>query len=84
MLLRRIIREEAGITPSLQLRMRGGTLALRPGTRAWHRRPGPSRPSSHKVVMLRNRLRTLEQVNASDLPDMWSEAQGYVSGCYDR
>ena len=34
--------------------------------------------------MLRNRLRTLEQVlNASDLPnDAKVKAQGYISGCY--
>jgi hypothetical protein len=35
-------------------------------------------------VMLRNRLRTLEQqLNASDLPDdVKGKLQGYVSGCY--
>ena len=38
----------------------------------------------HKVVMLRNRLRTLEQhVNASDLPDdVKVKLQSHVSGCY--
>ena len=38
----------------------------------------------HKIVMLRNRLRTLEQqVNASDLPDdVKVKLQSYVSGCY--
>jgi hypothetical protein len=38
----------------------------------------------HKVVMLRNRLRTLEQqVNASDLPDdVKVKLQAYISGCY--
>ena len=38
----------------------------------------------HKVVMLRNRLRTLEQqVNASDLPDTVKvKLQSCVSGCY--
>ena len=38
----------------------------------------------HKVVMLRNRLRTLEQqVNASDLPDDQKvKLQGYITGCY--
>ena len=37
-----------------------------------------------KVVMLRNRLRTLEQhVNASDLPEAEKvKLQSYVSGCY--
>jgi hypothetical protein len=35
-------------------------------------------------VMLRNRLRTLEQqVNASDLPDDQKlKVQGYITGCY--
>ena len=38
----------------------------------------------HKIVMLRNRLRTLEQqVNASDLPDDAKvKLQSYISGCY--
>ena len=38
----------------------------------------------HKVVMLRNRLRTLEQqVNASELPDDQKvKMQGYITGCY--
>ena len=38
----------------------------------------------HKVVMLRNRLRTLEQqVNASDLPDDQKlKLQAYITGCY--
>ena len=38
----------------------------------------------HKVVMLRNRLRTLEQqINASDLPDDQKlKVQGYITGCY--
>ena len=38
----------------------------------------------HKIVMVRNRLRTLEQqVNASELPDTVKvKLQSYVSGCY--
>ena len=38
----------------------------------------------HKVVMLRNRLRTLtQQINASDLPDDQKlKVQGYITGCY--
>jgi hypothetical protein len=38
----------------------------------------------HKIVMLRNRLRTLEQqVNASDLPDdVKVKLQAHVTGCY--
>jgi len=84
-LLRRIIREEAGITPvAPAAKWRGGTLVLRPGTPGLQEKTWPIETFFHKVVMLRNRLRTLEQqVNASDLPDdVKVKLQGYVSGCY--
>ena len=70
-LLRRIIREETGITPVVPAdKWRGGTLVLRPGTPGLQEKTWPIETFFHKVVMLRNRLRTLEQqVNASDLPD---------------
>ena len=85
LLLRRIIREEAGITPVAPAeKWRGGTLVLRPGTPGLQEKSWPIETFFHKVVMLRNRLRTLEQqVNASDLPDdVKVKLQGYVSGCY--
>ena len=85
LLLRRIIREEAGITPVTPAqKWRGGTLVLRPGTPGLQEKTWPIETFFHKVVMLRNRLRTLEQqVNASDLPeDVKVKLQGYVSGCY--
>jgi hypothetical protein len=84
-LLRRIIREEAGLTPvAPAAKWRGGTLVLRPGTPGLQEKSIPIETFFHKVVMLRNRLRTLEQqVNASDLPeDVKMKLQGYVSGCY--
>ncbi|RPH55411.1 MAG: hypothetical protein EHM89_17180 [Acidobacteria bacterium] len=84
-LLRRIIREEAGITPVAPAqKWRGGTFVLRPGTPGLQEKSWPIETFFHKVVMLRNRLRTLEQqVNASDLPDdVKVKLQGYVSGCY--
>jgi hypothetical protein len=84
LLLRRVIREEAGISAVVPAdKWRGGTLVLRPGTpgqeKSW-----PIETFFHKVVMLRNRLRTLEQhVNAADLPDdVKVKLQGYVTGCY--
>jgi hypothetical protein len=85
MLLRRIIREETGIssvTPAEK--WRGGTLALRPGNPELQERTWPIETFFHKIVMLRNRLRTLEQqVNATDLPeDVKIKLQGYISGCY--
>ena len=85
LLLRRIIREEAGITPVTPAeKWRGGTLVLRPGTPGLQEKSWPIETFFHKVVMLRNRLRTLEQqVNASDLPDdVKVKLQSYVSGCY--
>ena len=85
LLLRRIIREEAGLTPvAPAAKWRGGTLVMRPGTPGLQEKSWPIETFFHKVVMLRNRLRTLEQqVNASDLPDdVKIKLQGYVSGCY--
>jgi hypothetical protein len=85
LLLRRIIREEAGVTPvTPSQKWRGGTLVLKPGTPGLQEKSWPIETFFHKVVMLRNRLRTLEQqVNASDLPeDVKVKLQGYVSGCY--
>ena len=84
-LLRRIIREEAGITPAVPAeKWRGGTLVLRPGTAGLQEKSWPIETFFHKIVMLRNRLRTLEQqVNASELPDeVKVKLQSYVSGCY--
>ena len=85
LLLRRIIREEAGVTTVTPAqKWRGGTLVLRPGTPGLQEKSWPIDTFFHKVVMLRNRLRTLEQqVNASDLPDdVKVKLQAYVSGCY--
>jgi hypothetical protein len=84
-LLRRIIREEAGITPAIPApKWRGGTLVLRPGAPGLQEKTWPIETFFHKIVMVRNRLRTLEQhVNASDLPDDTKvKLQAYVSGCY--
>jgi hypothetical protein len=85
LLLRRIIREESGITPVQPAdKWRGGTMALRPGTPSLQEKTIPIETFFHKVVMLRNRLRNLEQqVNSSDLPDDAKvKLQAYISGCY--
>jgi hypothetical protein len=84
-LLRRIIREEAGLTPAAPAeKWRGGDLVLRPGKPGVQEKSWPIETFFHKVVMLRNRLRTLEQqVNASDLPDDQKvKIQSYITGCY--
>ena len=85
MLLRRVIREESGISPVTPAeKWRGGTLALRPGNTALQERTWPIETFFHKIVMLRNRLRTLEQqINAADLAeDVKVKLQSYISGCY--
>jgi len=85
MMLRRVIREEAGLTPVVPAdKWRGGQMVLRPGKAGLQEKAWPIETFFHKVVMLRNRLRTLEQqVNASDLPeDQKVRLQSYVTGCY--
>ena len=85
LLLRRVIREESGVTPVAPAeKWRGGTLVLKPGAPNLQEKSIPIETFFHKIVMLRNRLRTLEQqINASDLPDDAKvKLQAYVSGCY--
>jgi hypothetical protein len=85
MLLRRVIREEAGITPAAPAeKWRDGQLVLRPGNAALQEKSWPIETFFHKIVMVRNRLRTLEQqVNAAEMPeDVKVKLQAYVSGCY--
>jgi hypothetical protein len=85
LLLRRIIREETGLTPVAPAdKWRNGQLVLRPGTAGLQEKTWPIETFFHKVVMLRNRLRTLEQVvNSADLPDEAKvKIQSYISGCY--
>ena len=84
-LLRRVIREEAGLTPAApSARWRGGTIVLRPGTPGLQEKTWPIDTFFHKIVMIRNRLRNLEaQLNGSDLPDdVKIKMQSYISGCY--
>lgn len=85
LLIRRVIREEAGVSTVVPAeKWRNGTMLLKPGTEGLQEKSWPIETFFHKIVMLRNRLRTLEQqVNASDLPeDVKVKLQGYVSGCY--
>jgi hypothetical protein len=84
-MLRRVIREETGLTPVVPAdKWRGGHLVLRPASAGLQEKAWPIETFFHKVVMLRNRLRTLEQqINASDLPeDQKLKLQSYVTGCY--
>jgi hypothetical protein len=85
LLLRRVIREETGLTPAIPAdKWRGGSLVLRPGDPALQEKSWPIETFFHKIVMLRNRLRTLDQqVSGAELPDdVKVKLQGYISGCY--
>ena len=85
LLLRRVIREESGVTPVTPAeKWRGGSLILKPGSPGLQEKSIPIETFFHKIVMLRNRLRTLEQqLNASELPeDAKVKLQAYISGCY--
>ena len=56
-LLRRIIREETGLTPVVPAdKWRNGHLVLRPGTPGVQEKSWPIETFFHKIVMLRNRL----------------------------
>ncbi len=84
-LLRRVIREETGLTPVAPAeKWRGGHLVLKPGKPGVQDKSVPIETFFHKIVMLRNRLRTLEQqVNGSDLPDDQKvKLQSYITGCH--
>jgi hypothetical protein len=85
LLLRRIIREETGLTPvPIAEKWRGGEMILRPGKADLQDKNWPIETFFHKVVMLRNRLRVLEQqINGADIAeDLKIKMQGYITGCY--
>ena len=84
-IIRRIIREETGLTSVAPAeKWRGGQLVLRPGKPGVQEKAWPVETFFNKVVMVRNRLRTLEQqINASELPDDQKlKLQAYITGCY--
>jgi hypothetical protein len=84
-LLRRVLREELGLTAAAPAeKWRGGELVLRPGKPGLQEKKWPIDAFFHKVVMIRNRLRTLEQqINSLDVPeDVKVKMQGYITGCY--
>lgn len=83
-LLRELIREEAPHVP-VAAKWEGGTVILKPIDPAVQSKEIPIDSLFHKVVMIRDRLRVLEQkVNAhpklSDADKV--ELQGYVTKCY--
>jgi hypothetical protein len=85
LLLRRIIREECGLSAVVPAdKWVGGDLVLRPAREGLQEKTIPIETFFSKIVMLRNRLRTLEQhINSSELPNPAKvKLQTYITGCY--
>ena len=85
-LVRSIVREEMEMTSSpIGERWQGGTLILRPGKPGTQEKEVPIETFFHKIVMLRDRLRVLEQqINANGKlsDDEKVSMQQYITRCY--
>jgi hypothetical protein len=85
LLLRRVIREETGLGSAVPAdKWRGGEMILKPGKPGLQEKSLPIDALFHKVVMIRDRLRVLEQqINGADLPEVMKvKLQSYITGCY--
>ena len=85
MMFRRVMREEMGLGPAVPAdKWRGGDMVLRPGKPGLQEKIWPIETFFHKVVMLRNRLRVLEQqINGAEIPDdLKVKLQAYITACY--
>ena len=85
MLLRRIIREESGLTAVTPAdKWRDGDLVLRPGREGLQEKTPPIETFFNKIVMVRNRLRVLEQqINGAEVPeDLKIKLQSYITASY--
>jgi len=84
--LAQVLREELGIgETTMGTRWQGGELILKPGKEGTAEKRVPIETFFHKVVMLRDRLRVLEQrINAH--PSLSDEdkvgIQQYITACY--
>lgn len=84
--LREVLREELALSdPDMADRFRGGELVIKPGKVGTQEKKVPLDAFFHKIVMVRDKLRVLEQrINGnSKLSDDDKVAlQQYITGCY--
>ena len=84
--LRQVLAEELGIGDAeLGQRWQGGELVIKPGREGTQEKRVPIESFFHKIVMIRDKLRVLEQkVNAHDKlsPEEKVQMQAYITGCY--
>ena len=84
--LREVIRDELGVSDTeLGGRWQGGEVILKPGKEGTQEKRIPIEMLFNKIVMIRDKLRVLEQkINAN--PKLTSEEkiqmQQYITGCY--
>ena len=85
-ILQEVLREELGIGEArMQPRFQGGELILKPGKEGTAEKRLPVETFFHKIVMIRDKLRVLEQrINAhTGLTDEDKVAmQQYITACY--
>ena len=84
--LTQVIREELGVGEAdLSGRWEGGEMILKPGREGLQEKRIPLDSLFHKIVMIRDRLRVLEQkINTHPklASDEKVQLQQYVTGCY--
>jgi len=84
--LREVIRDELGVSNApLGQRWEGGECILKPGKEGTQEKRIPIETIFSKVVMIRDKLRVLEQkinANAKLTPEEKVAMQQYVTGCY--
>lgn len=84
-ILTEVIRDELGVSDiELGGRWSGGEMILKPGKEGTQEKRIPIESLFHKVVMIRDKLRVLEQkVNSSKLtPEEKVQLQQYITQCY--
>ena len=84
--IREVLREEGLVgTVALADKWEGGELILKPGREGLQEKPVPIETFFHKIVMVRNQLRVLEQnINANEkMTDTEKvDLQQYITRCY--
>ena len=84
--LREVIRDELGVSEvEMGGRWSGGEVVLKPGKEGTQEKRIPIESLFHKVVMIRDKLRVLEQkINANPklLDEEKLQMQQYVTACY--
>lgn len=84
--LREVIADELGVSrPPLGQRWQGGEIVLKPGRDGTQEKRVPIEGFFHKIVMIRDKLRVLEQKLNSHpglSPEDKVQLQAYITGCY--